>query len=117
MFDLYCLKFSATATGVSVVDERPARRAGLRRRMSCPATPRMHGWFRMPHLAWLPELLVILGVRTDRRMSLQPPVGHATLLATRQRRWEATMLRSRVTELHFNYTRNEFGLYYLVWDT
>lgn len=96
------VKVTVVATEVSIVDEHPVYRVRMRRRMSCPATLRLHGRLCMLRLAWPAELAVILGGRTDRRrMSLQSPVSHARLSATRPRRWEATMLRNRVTELHF----------------
>lgn len=86
------------ATGVTAVYDRAARFAGWQLRTRCAASPRRPSRRRrlLPGLAAVPgQCAVRPGV--SRRLM----VGHARLLVTEPRWWEAPMLRSRVTELHY----------------
>lgn len=85
------------------MDERAARLAGLQLRKYCPVFPRRHDWRCILDWVGLSNLAAILGERTGRwRMAPEAAAaGHVRLSVTGPRRWEATMLRSRVTELHF----------------
>lgn len=78
--------------------DRVARFAGEQLRMSCSALPRRPSRRRRlpPELAAIRDKCAVRpGV--VRRLT----VGHARLLVTEPRWWEAPMLRSRVTELHY----------------
>lgn|GEM_PF-165921 len=84
------------------MDECVAHLPGLRLPVYRSAFPRRPNRRCMLYSARLPELAVIRGRCAERRrVPSKPAAGHARLLVTEPRRWEAPMLRSRVTELHY----------------
>jgi len=84
------------------VSEHAARLAGKQPRMYCSAVQEGANRRRILNSARLLGLAAIPGKHAKcRHVSLEPTAGHARLLVINPRRWEAPMLRSRVTELHY----------------
>lgn len=86
---------------MAVVNER-TRLAGKRPRMYCSVVQQKPDQRRILTSVRLLGLAATPGECAQRRrMPLEPTAGHARLLVIEPRRWEAPMLRSRVTELHY----------------
>ena len=84
------------------MDERATLYARMRPRVCCSLARGKQGRWRIRSSARLLGLAAVLGKRAERRcVPLGPTAGHARLLGTETRWWEAPMLRSRVTELHY----------------
>jgi hypothetical protein len=84
------------------VNERTPRLAGIQPLATrCIPQRRPHPW--RVALSARPFWLATIHARglTRRRVPLAPTAGHARLQVVEPRWWEAPMLRSRVTELHY----------------